>query len=64
MILVESKAAPSKENDKWKMISKIFDRLVFLILIVVYFIMVVALIPENYGNELVLDAIDADGEDD
>lgn len=41
------------------MISKIFDRLMFLTLVIVYFIMVLTLIPESYGSMLSLDKIDS-----
>lgn len=58
MNLVEAKAVPSKENDKWRMISKIFDRLMFLALVIVYFIMILTLIPESYGSMLSLEKID------
>lgn len=63
MNLVEAKAVPSKENEKWKMISKIFDRLMFLSLVIVYLIMVLTLIPESYGSGLVLDKIDSEEKD-
>lgn len=63
MNLVEAKAVPSKENEKWKMISKIFDRLMFLTLVIVYLIMVLTLIPESYENGLVLDKIDSEEKD-
>lgn len=59
--LVEAKiAVPSKENDKWKMISKIFDRLMFLTLVIVYIVMILTLIPESYGSGLNLDTIDSE----
>lgn len=45
------------------MISKIFDRLMFLTLVIVYFIMVLALIPESYGSMLSLDKIDTEDKD-
>lgn len=61
--MVEAKAVPSKENEKWKMISKIFDRLMFLTLVIVYLIMVLTLIPESYENGLVLDKIDSEEKD-
>lgn len=41
------------------MISKILDRLMFLTLVIVYFIMVLTLIPESYGSMLSLDKIDS-----
>ena len=52
--LVESQSqdhVKSKEANPWQTFANIIDRILFVVVLVLYIIMVIGLIPEGYLNE-------------